>query len=418
MKKLSRRIICLLLQIMLVTGLFTACGNDEPTKPADATVSNQPTTEATTEEPTTKAPVEIKVMMIGDMLIHPGVYKSGFDSKGIPSNYDHFFANILPDLNESDIKIVNQETPLGGKELGLSGYPSFNSPQEIGDSMVKAGFNVILHASNHFLDKGLAGAQATIDYWKTKHPEVAYLGANDTAEDVEKIYVYEKDGFKVAILNYTYGTNGIAIPAAKPYIVNTFNDEARVRNDIKKAHELADMVIVCPHWGTEYVFRPDDFQKKWTQIFLEEKVDLVIGTHPHVLENVEKLTSPDGHEMVVYYSLGNFVSSQNYIPRVLGGMAKVTLVKEGDKAYIKTYEIETLINHRTTDNTFTTYKLRDYTDALLAKNILNSDHAAPCTTWCQCGAYQIGVPTHGVCNFTLDYCKRLSKFILGDMYKD
>lgn len=417
MKKISRRALCFLLQLMLVASLFTACGNSDEKKPVDATVATQPTTEATTQEPTTKAPVEIKVMMIGDMLIHPGVFKSGFDANGNPSNYDHFFANILPEIKEADISIVNQETPLGGQELGLSGYPCFNSPQEIGDSMVKAGFNVVLHASNHFLDKGLAGATATLNYWKTKHPEVAVLGVNATAEDAEKIYVYEKDGFKVAILNYTYGTNGIAIPASAPYIVNTFNDEARVRNDIRKAHTLADMVIVCPHWGTEYVYRPDEFQKKWTSIFLEEEVDLVLGTHPHVLENVEKLTSPSGHEMVVYYSLGNFVSSQNYIPRVLGGMAQVTLVKEGDQAYIKTYEIEPLINHRTTDNTFTTYKLSDYTDALLAKNILNSDHAAPCGSWCQCGAAQLGISTHGVSNFSVAYCKKLCKYILGDMYK-
>lgn len=417
--KRHKSIMGFLLSLIVVTCLFTGCGMKS--QPANATAAQSSSTAETKEtipEPTTASPVEIKVMMIGDMLIHPGVYKSGFDANGNPSNYDHFFADILPEIQAADISIVNQETVLGGTALGLSGYPCFNSPQEIGDSIVKAGFNVVLHASNHALDKGLNGAMATISYWKTKHPQIAVLGLNETADDVNDIYVYEKDGFKVAILNYTYGTNGIAIPANAPYIVNTFNDEARVRNDIRKAHRLADMVIVCPHWGTEYVYTPDAFQKKWTSIFLEEKVDLVLGTHPHVLENVEKLTSADGHEMVVYYSLGNFVSSQNYIPRILGGMALVTLIKDNNKAYIKTYEIEPIITHRTNDNTFCGYKLSDYTDELLKKNILLSDHAPACTGRCYCGAAEVGAPTHGIVNFSVDFCKRFCKAVLKDMYKD
>ncbi len=416
---LRHRLAGLLLALAMIAGVFTGCGNEaRPVAATVAPVTPTPAQTQTVPESTTAAPVEIKVMMIGDMLIHPGVYKSGFDANGNPSNYDHFFANILPEIQAADIRIVNQETVLGGTALGLSGYPCFNSPQEIGDSIVKAGFNVVLHASNHTLDKGLNGAMATITYWKTKHPEVAVLGINETQKDAENIYVYEKDGFKVAILNYTYGTNGIAIPANAPYIVNTFNSEERVRSDIRKAHQLADMVIVCPHWGTEYVYTPDSFQKKWTSVFLEEKVDLVLGTHPHVLENVEKLTSADGHEMVVYYSLGNFVSSQNYIPRILGGMAQVTLVKDGERAYIKTYEIEPIITHRTNDSTFCGYKLSDYTDALLSKNILLSDHAPACTGRCYCGAAQVGVTTHGVGNFSVEYCKRFCKAVLGAMYKE
>lgn len=383
--------------ILFITIFITACSG--PKQPAASA-----------------QPVEIKLMMIGNMYIEPEVYRSGFSPKGIPTNYDHLFANILSDIGEADIKIINQTTPLGGKELGLSGYPNFNSPQELGDSIVKAGFNVVLHASNHFLDKSLAGAQATIDYWHNQHSEIACLGINNTAETADNIYVYEKEGFKVAILNYTSETNN-EIPADKPYIINLLRDEAKVRATIKKAHNMADIVIVCPNWGSKYEFTPEEVQKNWTHLFLEEKVDLVIGTHPQVLENVEKLTSSDGHEMIVYYSLGNFVSSQNYIPRVLSGMAKVTLVKEGDKSYIKAHEIEVLINHRATDNTFTTYKLSDYTDDLLTRNALNSDHAVPCENNCWCGASILGIPTHGVSNFNIAYCQKLCRHILGDMYK-
>lgn len=421
---MKKRILSLFLTVAMLMCSLTACGSEEETKDVNATISVQQ--ETTTQQPTqapteatTKAPepVEISVMMIGDMLIHPGVYKSGFNAGTGTYNYDHFFKPILSDIQSADISIVNQETILGGTAMGLSGYPCFNSPQELGDSLVKAGFNVILHASNHTLDKGLNGAMATINFWKTKHPEVAVLGINETAADTENIYVYNKEGFKVAILNYTYGTNGIAIPASAPYIVNTFNDESRIRNDIRKARKMADMVIVCPHWGTEYVYSPDAFQKQWTQIFLQEGVDVVIGTHPHVIQPVEKLTGANGHEMIVYYSLGNFVSSQNYIPRILGGMAQLTLVKDGNKTYVKEYGIEPIITHRTNDNTFAGYKLNDYTDALSAKNILRSDHAPACTGRCYCGAAQLGVATHGVGNLTVDYCKRFCKAVLGDMYK-
>ena len=238
--------------------------------------------ETTTSEPE----VEINVCMIGDMLIHEGVYKTGLESDG-SYNFDHLFANILPDLAASDMNIVNQETILGGTEMGLGGYPAFNSPQEIGDAEVKAGFNIILHATNHTLDRGLSGVNNTIEFWKTKHPDTTYLGIHDSEEDAKNIYVYEKQGFKVAVLNYTYGTNGIAIPSSAPYCVDTFDDEAKVRDDIRRAHKLADMVIVCPHWGTEYVYESTSYQDQWTNVFLEEGVDVVLGTHPHVIEPVK-----------------------------------------------------------------------------------------------------------------------------------
>ena len=158
------------------------------------------------EASNTDSPVTINVMMIGDMLIHRGVYRSG-TTDNVNYNFDHLFANILDDIEEADMRIVNQETILGGTEMGLDEYPNFNSPQEIGDAEVEAGFNIILHATNHALDKGLTGLNTTVSYWRTNHPEMSVLGIYDSQEDADEIYVYEKEGFKVAVLNYTYGTN-------------------------------------------------------------------------------------------------------------------------------------------------------------------------------------------------------------------
>ena len=339
--------------------------------------------------------VDINIMMIGDVLVHKPIYKSGIQSDG-SLNYDHLFKNIQDDINASDIKIVNQETILGGMDMGFSSYPCFNSPQEIGDAEVKAGFNTILHATNHALDKGLSGIENTLNFWHTKYPNINVLGINETKEDVDKIYVYQQDGFKIAILNYTFSTNGISLPKKKPYVVNMLSVD-RVTNDIKKAKEVADMVVVCPHWGTEYTYTPDGLQKKYTELFSTLGVDLVIGTHPHVLEPVEVIKNNDGHNMLVYYSLGNFISCQTEMPRMIGGMAEITLEHDEDNnnSYIKNYSLTPLI---TQEGEYTTYKLKDYNDTLAKTNLIRHDS--------------------GCSSFNMNYINNLCKEILGADYDE
>ena len=164
--------------------------------------NNETTAEPTTEEETTtKVPtIEVNLMMIGDMLMHEGVVKSGLmDDETY--NFDHLYTNIAKDISSADIKIVNQETILGGSDFAYTGYPTFNSPWALGDAEVKAGFNIILHATNHTLDKGLKGVENCLSFWKTYHPDTTVLGINETEEDYENIYVYEKEGFKKAFLN-------------------------------------------------------------------------------------------------------------------------------------------------------------------------------------------------------------------------
>lgn len=394
----SYLIMSLLLTIVLTCSIFTGCSSSKQTTAnADVNETTEATQEVTTQEVTTSHPqTQIDLMMIGDILAHEGVYKSGLQPDG-NYNYDHLFAHILPDIQSSDLRIVNQETILGGVELGLSGYPCFNSPYELGDAEVKAGFNVILHATNHTIDKGLTGVENCLNFWQTKHPETTVLGINKDKTSYDNINVYNKDGFKVALLNYTYGTNGIAIPSSNPYCVNLL-DKDKITADVAKAKQMADMVIVFPHWGTEYVYTPDDSQKMWTNLFLDLGVDVVIGAHPHVVEPVELLTSSTGHQMLVYYSLGNFVSNQDQKPRMVGGMAKVSLVKDTDgTCYIKQYSLEPLVTQKLFGTSLiTTYKLTDYTEDLAQKNAIRKDS--------------------GCSDFSLLYCENLAKQILGDTY--
>ncbi len=405
---MKKKILSVLSFCLAMLMVLPGCSN---TTPANATVSADvpsiietssaaPETEPATEPPF--EPVTVDLIMVGDILAHEGVYNSGFFSDGT-INYDHIFANVKDDIQAADIAIVNQEVVLGGIDLGLSGYPCFNSPTQLGDSLVTAGFNVILHATNHSLDKGITGIDNTLNFWKENYPDLPILGIHDetfTDYETQDIYVYEKDGLRIAILNYTYGTNGIPIPQSRPLIVNML-DEEKVALDIARAKEISDFVIVCPHWGTEYIYTPDSYQQKWTQFFYEHEVDLVIGTHPHVIEPVEWIEEEgNDHKMLVYYSLGNFVSNQDKQPRMLGAMAKVSITMDKiDDEYvvsISDYGVEPLVTHKLFGpGSITTYKLSDYNDTLAAKNRINSDEPG----------------------FNMAFLQDLSKQVFGDLVK-
>lgn len=361
-------------------------------------VSMQEEETAGAEEAPYEGP-EVTLVMVGDILFHTPVAESGVQEDG-SYNYDAVFANVKDEIEAADLAIVNQEVIIGGKELGISGYPSFNAPYELGDALVNAGFDVVLHATNHTLDQGKKGVKNCLSFWKNKHPQMAVLGINESQEaQDDNIYVYEQDGIRIAILNYTYGTNGIALPADMPYAVNLLEEE-KVVSDIAKARELADFVVVCPHWGTEYQLTPSREQERWTQIFLENGVDLVIGTHPHVIEPivwmtpdgnaVSTLEKVDGDGMLVYYSLGNFVnwtasSGEGIANRMVGGMAEITIgMDENGEAFLLEYGVEPLVAHLTEGtNGVTTYLLSDYTEELAAENAIVAQDGAFSKEYCE-----------------------------------
>lgn len=290
-------------------------------------------------------------------------------------NYDHLFAHVKERIEGADIAIVNQEVILGGEELGLSGYPCFNGPYEVADALVDSGFDVILHATNHALDKGEKGIRNCLAYWKGHYPQIQVAGINEgqAAQD-EQLVIVEKNGIKAAILNYTYGTNGISLPASAPYLVNML-DKEKIAQDVAVAKEQADFVVVCPHWGTEYRHSPDQSQQKWASYFAELGVDLVIGTHPHVIEPVEWVEGVNGHRTLVYYSLGNFVNATSgqgagVADRMLGEMAEVRLIQDEDGSVsIDTCETYPIVSHlKSGAQGITVYPLEAYTPALAAEN--------------------------------------------------
>ena len=375
---------------------------DEKTEAAGESIEETDTGESFREEP------EITLIMTGDILLHTPVAESGLQEDG-NYNFSAVFAHTKEQIESADLAIVNQEVILGGAELGISGYPAFNAPFELGDALADTGFDVILHATNHALDKGAKGITNCLGFWEESHPELAVLGIHDSAQDQEEIYIYEKDGMKIAVLNYTYGTNGISMPDGMEYAVDMLEKE-RIEEDLQRADELADFTVVCPHWGTEYRLTQDAYQEQMARFFWENGADLVLGTHPHVIEPVVwlgengseicdleeqdgVLTGTDtGDGMLVYYSLGNFVNwtsgtGDGVADRMVGGMARITLGRnEKGKVYIKQYGIEPVICHVEEGiNGVTVYPAAEYTEELAGKNAIRLQDG----------------------NFSLQYCKEL-----------
>lgn len=340
---------------------------------------------------------EVTLVMVGDILLHTPVAQSGMQEDGT-YNFDAVFANVKDEIAAADLALVNQEVIIGGEELGVSGYPSFNAPYELGDALAGAGFDVVLHATNHALDQGKRGITNCLSFWENDYPDMTVLGIHESKEAQDEIYVYEQDGIRIAILNYTYGTNGIALPSDMPYAVDLLEEE-HVAADIAKAKESADFVIVCPHWGTEYRLTPSTEQRHWTNIFLENGVDLVIGTHPHVIEPIEWIEREGEDGMLVYYSLGNFVnwtssSGEGIANRMVGGMAEITIGKKEDgKAFILEYGVEPLVCHLAEGtNGVTTYLLSEYTEGLAEENAIIAQDAAFSKEYCEALCEEVWMP--------------------------
>lgn len=331
---------------------------------------------------------EITIRMVGDILLHDRVSQYARQEDG-SYEFNVIFEDLKEEITEADLAIVNQEVIIAGEEFGVTGYPTFNAPFALGDALVDAGFDVVCHGTNHALDKGKKGLLSCLDFWETKYPEIAVVGIYETAEESDEIYIYEQDGIKIAVLNYTYGTNGIPLPGDMPYAVNLLKEEEVVA-DIKKAEELADFTIVCPHWGTEYVLKETAQQRRWAEIFLKQGVDLVLGTHPHVIEPIEMMKDEEtGHEMLVYYSLGNFVnwtgsSGKGIANRMVGGMADVTVgLDEEGRVVVKEYSVTALVTHleKKVNGVYTT-KLRDYTEELSLQNQIIAQDASFSKAYC------------------------------------
>ena len=279
---------------------------------------------------------ELNLIMAGDALLHASVYN---DAKQENGSYD--FSKMLTALEVAkkyDLAFYNQETILGGVELGLSTYPAFNSPQEFGDNMLSLGFNLISLANNHTLDRGEKAVRSSLAYWKGKHAVTA--GSYDSFKERNNIQIQQKNGITYALLAYTYGTNGIPLPKGKEYLVNVYTKKM-LKDDIENIRKKVDFLMVSMHWGIEYDFTPSQEQRDLAKFLADLGVDLIIGTHPHVVQPAEWIG-----DTLVYYSLGNLISGQRGTNKRIGmlGSVHITKIQDG-KVKLSNRRAELIIIH-------------------------------------------------------------------------
>lgn len=271
-----------------------------------------------------KKEYQFNLFMVGDALIHESVY---YDARLNNGGYDFkpMIELIKPISSKYDLAYYNQETILGGKNIPYSNYPRFNSPQEVGDAMIDAGFDLVSLATNHTMDKGEQGVLESKKYWNSKE-NIITAGSYISQEERDKVHIYEKNGIKYAFFSYTTWTNGLNPSAGKEYLNNVYSDE-KAKSDIEKVKDKVDVVMVAMHWGTEYSLGVSDDQVRIANYLSDLGVDLIIGAHPHVVEPVEYINN--GKTFVIY-SLGNFISGQIGVEKLTGLMMEVTIKKVVD----------------------------------------------------------------------------------------
>ncbi|WP_017185720.1 CapA family protein [Alkalibacillus haloalkaliphilus] len=258
----------------------------------------------------------------GDILIHDRVYDGARTDDGF--DFKSMLEPIKPYLENADLTIANQETILGGEALGLSGFPMFNSPFEVGDALKHAGVNIVSIANNHTIDRGAEAVYNATDY--LNQIGIEYVGGYQSQEDASKKRILHRNGISVGFLAYTYGTNGIPVPEGQDYLVNLI-DVQQMTDDLQRIREEVDFVVVSMHFGDEYEALPNEEQVYLSQLLTSEGADVILGHHPHVLQPIDWI-SANGQDKFVVYSLGNFLSGQRGLDRQLGAISQVELVKE------------------------------------------------------------------------------------------
>ncbi|MFD2745478.1 CapA family protein [Paenibacillus yanchengensis] len=350
----------------------------------------QPTEQFITTPPPTPTPVvpsatpklqytEAVWIGAGDIMSHKPQLPGSYIAAEQRYNFDPIFANVAPILKTGDFVMANLETPIAGKDVGYSGYPLFNAPDELAEALKHAGFNILSTANNHSLDQGEQGLLQTM---KTLDKlDVHYVGTALSDEMTKKQVIVEKNNITMGLLAYTYGTNGIAIPAGKPYLVNLI-DEQKIKSDITQLKDAGvDIITVALHFGIEYDPIPSEEQKQLARKLVDAGADIIAGSHPHVIqpyEVIETFTSAGKKKKaLIIYSLGNFISNQRGDTKDYGVLYKVNLKKELTSNFTELTDITAIPTwvHRYKPDQYYRYRilpveqvLQQQQDPLLAPN--------------------------------------------------
>ncbi|MEG4045651.1 CapA family protein [Microcoleus sp. Pol17_C1] len=312
---------------------------------------------------------EATLIAVGDIMMHSTQTRSGYDAKKKTYNFDTFFAPVKSILSTGDWVIGNLETPLAGEDAGgYTGYPLFNAPAQLADAAKKAGFNILTTANNHALDRGEKGVIRTIANLSDR--KIASTGTATSAAEASRTLISTKNNISLALLAYTYGTNGIPIPKGKDYLVSLI-DEKKIVKDIAKARKQGtDIIAISLHFGDEYQRQPNTQQKQLVENLLKAGADIILGSHPHVVQpyKIFKFPGKNGktRKAVAIYSMGNFISGQNKKYTDLGVILQVNLRKKFPE---KTTEITEVKTHPTWVHRYSLNNKFNYRVLPLAKTV-------------------------------------------------
>ena len=327
-------------------------------------------TKNTSEE--TPTDTTFTLTAIGDIMCHNTQYIDAYNDETGEYDFSYVFEDISLYTKTADICVGNLETTFAGEDVGYSSYPTFNTPDSLAYELKDIGVDVLSTAGNHALDKGFNGLSRTIDV--LNDADISHLGTYKTEEEQDKTLIKYVKGIKIAFVNFAYGTNGIPISSDKPYCVNLI-DENLMKEQIDKAkHEEPDIIIACMHWGTEYKTTPNSTQEQLTDFLFKNGIDIILGTHPHVLEPMEKrtVTLDDGttKDGFVVYSLGNFIADQNAEYTRDSIILNIDITKHTDgKITIDNYEYVPIYMYKDTSKKKQKMKLLD-----INKNIYNYEN--------------------------------------------
>lgn len=309
---------------------------------------------------------------VGDNLIHQAIF-SQYEMGVTDYDFKEDYALMKPYIEAADLSFINQETICAGEEFGLSHYPQFNGPTQILDAVADTGFDWLAASSNHSLDKGSDALLAELNYLHENYPDISVTGAYRNEEESNQYIVREVNGIKVGLLGYTYGLNGIPLPEDMPWLVELI-DEDQIQKDMEEISKISDVQIVSMHWGTEYHTEIEADQQALAQKMNEWGVEVIIGTHPHVIKPAE-IIQGEKQDTLCYYSLGNFLSAQDTNEGMVGGMASFTLQYDFDTQETSFKDVKFTPTVMYYDPAFTTFKvmtIHDYNDDYIPSHYVAS----------------------------------------------
>lgn len=311
---------------------------------------NNKTATASVETPKN---ITVNMAVIGDIMCHSTNFQSAYNSETDSYDFSNVFTDIKPYIENADIAVGNLETTFAGKNVGYSGYPTFNTPEALAKNIVDLGVDVVSTANNHSLDKRYNGLISTLD--ELDKVGLSHTGTYRSKEEQDTILTKNVNGINIAFLSFTYGTNGIPVPSGKEYCVNLI-DENLILDQLSKAKALnPDVICVNMHWGNEYKLVQNKTQEKLADFLFKNGADIILGSHPHVLEPMEKrtITLEDGStkDGFLIYSLGNFMSGQVIENTRNSIILQLQITKHSNNKitidsynYIPTYMLDTGIN--------------------------------------------------------------------------